>query len=210
MSAMFWDGVARKYAKAAIGNPKAYEVWLARVVNRLGRHDEILEVGCGTASTALRLAPFVSRMVASDYSREMIAIADEKLAGPDGPDNLTLLCADVFDPVLKEHKGGAGYSAVLGFNFLHLAESPAAAVAQMASLARPGGLVITKTACLKYKSLYLLPLVKILQFLGKAPPVRMLSVSEVDEMMEMAGLRLLETDTIKGVVDARFIIAQKL
>ena len=42
--------------------------------------DTVLEFGCGTGTTALKLAPHVYRMVAADLSGEMIAIAREKTA----------------------------------------------------------------------------------------------------------------------------------
>ena len=209
MTASFWDGVARKYAAAKIGNPQAYESWLARVAARLSVRDEVLEVGCGTGSTALRLAPNVKHLTASDYSSEMIAIAKEKLAAGT-PGNVTFVCADPFDPDLERSgETGEGYDVVLGFNFLHLVDDPSAMVNRLAGLARSGGLVITKTSCLKYRSLYLLPLVGLMRLLGKAPPVRSLSVAEVDEMMLDAGLNILEHRTFGGVVRSRFIIAQK-
>lgn len=209
MTASFWDGVARKYAAAKIGNPQAYESWLARVAARLSVRDEVLEVGCGTGTTALRLAANVKHMKASDYSSEMIAIAKEKLVAGNH-DNVTFVRADPFDPALElEGEKGAGYDVVMGFNFLHLVDDPSAMVNRLAGLARPGGLVITKTACLKYRSLYLLPIVGLMRLLGKAPPVRSLSISEVDEMMLDVGLNILEQRTFGGVVRSRFLIARK-
>ena len=40
--------------------------------------DRVLEIGCGTGSTALRLAPFTRSLLATDVSSQMIAIAHQR------------------------------------------------------------------------------------------------------------------------------------
>ena len=77
--ARFWDGAARKYSNARIRDLVGYERTLERTRRILGNADTVLEVGCGTGTTALRLAPSVSHITGSDVSSEMIAIAREKM-----------------------------------------------------------------------------------------------------------------------------------
>lgn len=74
----FWDGIARKYAARPIKNMPAYERTLERAQSYLAAGDHALEVGCGTGTTALKLAPHVRHITATDVSAEMIAIAREK------------------------------------------------------------------------------------------------------------------------------------
>ena len=75
----FWDRAARKYAKSPIGNVPAYEKTMERVQSHLSPTDHVLEVGCGTGSTAILLAPFVAEYRGTDISNEMIQIANEKI-----------------------------------------------------------------------------------------------------------------------------------
>ncbi|MDP3324179.1 MAG: class I SAM-dependent methyltransferase, partial [Hydrogenophaga sp.] len=56
------------------------EATLRRVQGLLSTDQDVLEIGCGTGSTALRLAPHTRRLLAIDVSAGMIDIAREKLA----------------------------------------------------------------------------------------------------------------------------------
>ena len=53
---------------------------MERTRNCLKEGDAVLELGCGTGSAALLLAPSVRRYLATDLSPKMIGIAQEKLA----------------------------------------------------------------------------------------------------------------------------------
>jgi ubiquinone/menaquinone biosynthesis C-methylase UbiE len=76
--AQFWDRAARKYATDPIADIAGYERTLERTRHYLKGDETAFEFGCGTGTTALKLAPFVQRIVATDISAEMIAIAREK------------------------------------------------------------------------------------------------------------------------------------
>ena len=81
--ARFWDRTSRKYATGAIADQAGYERTLDRTRALLGSNDRVLELGCGTGTTALRLAGDVQEYLATDISAGMIAIANEKhAAGP--------------------------------------------------------------------------------------------------------------------------------
>ena len=71
----FWNRVARKYAALPIADVAGYERSLERTRSYLRPTDKVLEFGCGTGGTALKLAPSVASIVATDISGEMIAIA---------------------------------------------------------------------------------------------------------------------------------------
>ena len=78
-NATFWDKAAKKYAASKIADMGGYEETLARTRSFLHAEDHLLEIGCGTGSTALKLAPSVRQMTATDISGGMLAIANEKL-----------------------------------------------------------------------------------------------------------------------------------
>lgn len=210
-SSRFWDGIARKYAASPIKDMETYEVWLQRVIEHLGPDDRVLEIGCGTGSTAMRIAPGVKSYLSTDYSAGMIEIAGEKLqADPVG--NLTFLQADPFDDRLEApvHEGDAGYDAVLAFSFLHLTDDPQATVQRVAALLKPGGLFISKTVCLGGKRWLFGPLIAAMRLFGKAPKVHMMSEADTDTLMEQAGLEIIEKKTYGKSFHSRFLVARKL
>ena len=120
-NARFWDRAARKYAKDPIKDMPGYERTLERISHLLNSSDTVLEIGCGTGTTALKLAPSVARVIATDVSHEMIAIAREKAA--------TQACQNVeFSVATAERTPGpdGAYDAVLAFNLPSATVSPIA------------------------------------------------------------------------------------
>jgi len=208
-SAPFWDKLARRYAKTPIKDQAGYERWLARVREHLGPESNVLEVGCGTGSTALLLAPSVKSYLSTDFAAGMIEIANEKLA-QEPQANLRFVQADPFDERLAPAANDAdgGYDAVLAFNFLHLTEDPAATNRRLTQLVKPGGLLITKTVCLGHKKILFGPLVWALRLFGKAPTVRFMTTGDVDDLMTANGLDLIETITFPKI-PSQFVIAHK-
>ena len=73
-TAKFWDGIAEKYAKSPIRDMEAYEHTLQRTASYLKPTDQVLELGCGTGRTALRLADHADTITASDVSPGMLAV----------------------------------------------------------------------------------------------------------------------------------------
>ncbi|MDO5626100.1 MAG: class I SAM-dependent methyltransferase, partial [Pseudomonadota bacterium] len=141
--ARFWNRTARRYARDAIADPAGYEKTLQRVIGLLSPGHRVLEIGCGTGATALRLAPHVRRLLATDVSPEMIAIAHERLQAQPMP-QLSFAVADA-DLVWL---GVAVHDRVLAFNLLHLVDDLDGTLAAAAQALRPGGLLISKTPCL--------------------------------------------------------------
>ena len=62
----FWDRLARKYARDPIKDMAGYTRTLEATRQRLRETDTALELGCGTGTTALSLAPSVARLVGTD------------------------------------------------------------------------------------------------------------------------------------------------
>jgi SAM-dependent methyltransferase len=112
----YWDRIAPRYARRPVADPAAYDAKLARVRALLRARDRMLEIGCGTGSTALTLAPAVSEIVATDLSEGMIAIAEGKRADAE-ISNVRFLRAGAGD-ILP----GAPFDVIAAFSLLHLVE----------------------------------------------------------------------------------------
>ena len=74
----FWDRMAPRYAASAIADTAGYERTLARVSTLLAPEHAVLEIGCGTGASALRLASRCGRLLATDSSPAMIAMARQR------------------------------------------------------------------------------------------------------------------------------------
>ena len=205
--ARFWDRIARKYAADPIADLPGYEATLRRVQRLLTSEMNVLEIGCGTGSTALRLAPFTRRLLATDVSAGMIAIAREKLAAEPVP-QLAFAVADADAPALAL----GDHHAVLAFNLLHLVSDLEGALGSMAQALRPGGLLISKTACISEMN-WLIPwlAIPVMRAIGKAPHVLCFDAVALQAAMIRQGLEIeaVERHGTKGKDIRVFIVARK-
>ena len=207
--ASFWDKVATRYARSPVRNEAAYAETLARTRAYLKPSDRVLEIGCGTGTTALKLADSVESLLATDVSGEMIEIATAKLA--DGAaDNVSFRQAGIGS---GDFNGGS-FDVVFAFNLLHLIGDTAGAVRRVRDQLKPGGLFISKTVCLSESGLLFRPLFRLLipvmQFFGKAPFVRFLKVGELESLIEAEGFEIVETGNYPAKPPSRFIVARKV
>lgn len=204
--ARFWDRAARKYATDPIKDMRGYERTLDRISHLLDSSDTVLEIGCGTGTTALRLAPSVSRVIATDVSSEMIAIAREKATAQ--------ACQNVeFSVATVERAPGpdGAYDAVLAFNLLHLVADRPSALAHVHRLLKPGGLFVSKTPCLSEMNSLIRLAVPVMRLVGKAPYVSFFSATELEAEIADAGFSIIERGRHGSESkDARiFIVARK-
>ena len=204
-SAAFWNKVARRYAGMTIRNPEAYEVTLDLVRARLRPEDHVLELGCGTGTTALRLADAVAHYVGNDYAPEMIAIAEEKRTDAQ-VENLVFCTGQLGDGSLPK----GPFDVILGFNVLHLLPDRQSAFANIAQSLQPGGLLISKTPCLGGVYRLLQPLVAVMRLMGKAPKLSFLTPARLERDIKGAGFEILETGSYPKRPPSRFIVAQKV
>ena len=205
--AEFWDNVAERYSKAPIRDMNSYTSTLERTRTYLSPNDSVLEVGCGTGSTALLLASDAGQITASDLSTNMIKIASKK-AQDQGVSNVRLVTADLFNSAIED----GPYDAVLALNLLHLLEDTRAAIGRINELLKPGGIFISKTVCqlgkgtpLKFRLMrIMLPL---LQLLGKAPYVKFMKIEELEGIILSQGFEIVETGNYPP---SRYIVAKKV
>jgi ubiquinone/menaquinone biosynthesis C-methylase UbiE len=185
--ARFWDRSARKYAARPVTDQAAYDRTLARTRDLLTGTDAVLELGCGTGTTALHLAPHVGRLLATDVSPEMIAIARQKAA--DTPH--THATFTVATPETVPATEGP-FDAVLAFNLLHLLHDRRAALRHIHALMKPGALLISKTPCLSEMNPLVRLLVPAMQLVGKAPYAAFFDAAALERDMEEAGFVIVE------------------
>jgi ubiquinone/menaquinone biosynthesis C-methylase UbiE len=163
-----------------------YERTLERTRHYLKPEHAAFEFGCGTGTTALKLAPSVARYIATDISPEMVAIACEK-ADAEGSSAEFVVAT----PDQAPWPDGA-FDVAIGFNILHLIKARPAVFAGLHRLLKPGGLFISKTPCLKEMSPIIRMLVPLMQAFGQAPYVAIFTAEELEREIASAGFEIVE------------------
>lgn len=203
-AARFWDRRADRYARSPIKDMASYEQGLERARAHLAPSDVALEVGCGTGTTALRLAPAVRSLLATDVSPRMIEIAREKAAAAGVP-NVRFEPGTLFDEKLEP----GSFDVVLAFNLLHLIEDVDAALARVHTLLAPGGRFISKTICIGEQSGLWGWVLPVMRLVGLAPFVRFFRIAELESLVAGAGLDVVETGSYPASPPSRLIVARK-
>lgn len=196
----FWNRFAARYAARPIKDVPAYEALIADAASRLRPSDIVLELGCGTGGTAIRLAPSVAQFTATDFSAEMVRIAKSK----SGPENLRFVvsqAAMAFD--------SGSYDAICAFNVLHLADDPSALLKRIHAHLRPGGLFLSKTWCFADLGARPRLLFAVLRSLGLFPPSASLSVSQLQQSFADAGFEIVEQRILGSRIQNPYIVARK-
>lgn len=205
--AVFWDRIARKYASDPIADMAGYEATLRRVRTWLSVDQDVLEIGCGTGTTALQLAPSTRSLLATDFSADMIAIARDKLA-LQPVRGLSFSVADADTPAFAQ----GTYHAVLAFNLLHLVSDLDHTLSLAIQALKPGGLLITKTPCVGEMN----PLIPhlalpLMRAMGKAPHVLCFKGDDLQSAITRQGMALVSVERhgTRGKDIRAFIVARK-
>lgn len=206
-SKTFWDKMAPKYAESQMRSVDDYEHTLARTLSYLTPQMRVLEMGCGTGTTALRLAPHVKAFVGTDQSSEMIRIARDKAA--DEHSNLEFRVLGAAESAQLEE----GFDVVMGFNLFHLVPDADAVLADIFKMLKPGGLMISKTPCLMdkafgWKRFLVAGMLPVLKRIGKAPDVGLWRIADVDRRIADAGFETLEAGNFPAI--SRYVVARKI
>ena len=200
--AEFWDKRAEKYAQKPVADQETYTKKL-KITRTYFRDDsEVLEIGCGTGSTALAHAPYVKRILATDISPAMINIARGKAE------------AGQIENVSFETRAGADhdiqescYDVIMAHNLLHLLEDPQAAIAAVYRGLKPGGVFIT-SPCVGDMSWYFRIIAPVGHFIGLIPLVKVFTHAQLMQSFIDTGF-VIDYEWLPRKNAPAFIIAKK-
>ena len=202
-SARFWDKIADRYSKQPIADEAAYQKKLQVTQEYFQPDMEVLEIGCGTGSTALIHAPYVKHIRAIDFSSNMIAIAQGK-AEAQNVKNVTFEQSSIDQLSAPDQT----FDAILGLSILHLLENKEAVIAKVYKMLKPGGIFVTSTTCIGDT----MPFFKVIASIGKffrlIPLVKVFTTQELEDSLTDAGFTL-DHQWNPGKGKAVFIVAKK-
>ena len=180
--ARFWDRIARRYSRKAVPDQAAYETKLQKTESYLRPDDRVLEIGCGTGTTALHHAPKAGQILATDISARMIDIARDK-ARAAGVDNVRFEVSSI--DALDASPGQ--YDVILAHSILHLVADVPGTLHQLHRMLKPGGLLISNTQCIADTAAWLAWVAPLGRTLGVLPRVNVFSEQEFLQWLGDAG-----------------------
>lgn len=195
--------MAKGYSKQPIADEAAYQKKLEVTRAYFRPEMEVLEIGCGTGSTALVHAPHVKHIHAIDISPKMIEIARGK-AEADPISNVTFECS-----TLEAYRAPEGsLDMVLALSILHLVENRKEVVARIHAMLKPGGLFVSNTVCLGDGMKYVGWFAPIGRFLGFMPYLEVFTAQNLHDEFIDCGFQI-DHQWRPGSGEAVFIVAKK-
>jgi len=202
----FWDKSAEKYEKSKISDEESYQRKLTQTQQLFSQDMHVVEFGCGTGTTAIHHAPHVKHIDATDVSENMIDIGRTK-AEAAGADNITFSLGTLMDLGANE----ASIDVVLGLNVLHLVPDRKTVLAEVARILKPGGALVSSTACIGDSPLRLIKLITPLgKLLGLMPDVYVFTDTELANEITISGFKIENQWHHGKPVKTAFIIARKI
>lgn len=177
----FWDKVANRYSKSAIDDMPAYQHKLDVTQTYMSTNHKVLELGCGTGSTALIHAPYVKHILATDISNNMLDIARSK-AKAEGVHNIEFCNVSVEDIQVNEP-----VDIILALSLLHLLEDKEQVLTKMIQWLKPGGYLVTSTVCLGDSMKWFKFVGPLGRIIGLMPLVKVFTSADLIQSMLKAG-----------------------
>lgn len=199
----FWNKTADKYAAQPIADQASYEIKMDMTRDFFTPQSEVLEIGCGTGSTALLHAPFVKHIHATDLSARMIEIAQCKQA-EQGVENVSFEVADIDAGPINAKR----YDAVLAMSLIHLVEHRQALLKRVHDQLKPGGVFISSTTCLGDGVAFFKPILWFGKLFRGWPDVSFFKAEALIEEIEQAGFTIVQ-QWRPGPKKALFLVARK-
>lgn len=199
----FWNKRAEKYAQRPMADPHTYNKKLEITRTYFQKDSQVLEIGCGTGSTALAHAPYVKHILATDSSPAMIEIARGK-AKAGQIENVSF---EVQEGAVQDIQESC-YDVILAHNLLHLLEDPQTVIAAAYRGLKPGGAFITSTACIGDMSWYFRIIAPVGRLIGLIPLIKVLTQAQLMQSFIDAGF-IIDQEWLPKKNAAVFIIGKK-
>jgi ubiquinone/menaquinone biosynthesis C-methylase UbiE len=206
----FWD----KQAKRFDGNQKQFETasqeLIARTKEYLDTNDNVLDFGCASGTKTLELSDGVKHIHGLDFSTEMISEATKKKNKLNAK-NVSFSQGTIFNDNLEK----ASFDKIIAYSIIHLLEDSEKVIQRIHELLKPGGLLISETACFKdkmdFKTRLEFTTYRFMRLLGIFPlHLNLFKISDIEQLIQKQNFNILKAQKLffNGMTIS-FIVAEK-
>jgi ubiquinone/menaquinone biosynthesis C-methylase UbiE len=187
----YWERHAKRYDRATRLLARPVPRMLELAASAAKGRARVLEVAAGTGLLTTAIAPVVGELVATDYAAAMVQQLEARVRDA-GLSNVRCEQADLYALRFEP----ASFDAVFAANVLHLVPDLPRALASLARVLAPGGVLVAPTY-LHRETLGARLLSRVFALTG-FPGQRRFTARSLREAIEAAGLRVHREETIPG------------
>mmetsp|Transcript_32468 Transcript_32468/g.73594 ORF Transcript_32468/g.73594 Transcript_32468/m.73594 type:complete len:233 (-) Transcript_32468:54-752(-) len=189
--------------------------WYEAVLGRLKPGSRLFDVGIGTATALVQNADEVKKkelcIVGIDYEAQYIAKAKVVARKAGLEKQLSLHCKSIYDEQLpKTYSGDAAFDAAYFSGSLTLMPDPPAALQAAASMLKEDGLIYVTQTFQNQPSPMMEKVKPMLKYLTTIDFGRLTYRSDVDRIVESAGMEVVEDKPVPGSIDTKAQTARLL
>jgi len=195
----FWDRVSGSYDFVRKADKKAYDVIIGNIKEEISKNSMVLEVAAGTGYISLHIADSCGKIIATDFSNEMIKVANRKQK----PENLSFSVQDATNLPYADKT----FDVVIIAHALHIMPNPKKALLNIKRVLKDGGVLIAPNFIKRgnFLDAVVETPMKILGF-------RTYSKWKYDEYLEFLkenGLELIKHNIIKSKIPIAYVVVKK-
>lgn len=197
-----WDRIAPRYDRVIPWFDARYDEVRERLRRDVAGRSHVLELGAGTGQFTPTLARAVGRVTATDVSPEMVSRLAARMAEL-GAENVE---ARTMDATAIDAPSGT-FDAALCANLLHVMQRPRRALAELARVLTPDGVLVAPTFCYRGSLRARLALV----VLRAVSPFRVhgrWSAAELCELVASSGFEVERCEDLGGWLPEVYVLAR--
>jgi SAM-dependent methyltransferase len=206
----FWDKQAKRFEGGQKRFGEASRQLISATKEFLDTNDNVLDFGCASGGKTLELAGSAGHIHGLDFSAEMISEAVRN-SGLANAGNVSFAHGTIFSDEL----GKGSFDKIIAFSIIHLLEESEPVVQRINELLKPGGLLISETACFRekmnMKTRFEFSIFRFMRRLGIFPlHLNIFKVSDVEELLQRHDFNIRESRRFffNGMTIS-FIVAEK-
>ena len=207
---IFWDKQAKRFDDSEKQFELASRELIARTKEYLNANDNVLDFGCATGTKTLELADAIKHIHGLDISAEMISEATKK-KNRIKVTNVSFSQGTIFNDDLEK----ASFDKIIAYSIIHLLEDSEKVIQRIHELLKPGGLLISETACFKdkmdFKTRLEFTTYRFMKRLGIFPlHLNMFKTSDIEQLINRQNFNIVKAEILffNGMTIS-FIVAEK-
>jgi ubiquinone/menaquinone biosynthesis C-methylase UbiE len=206
----FWDKQAKKFDDNEKKFESASRELIAGTKEYLNANDNVLDLGCATGTKTLELAEAIRHIHGLDLSAEMIGEATRK-KNKANITNVSFSQGTIFNDDLEK----ASFDKIIAYSIIHLLEDSEKVIQRIHELLKPGGLLISETACFKEKmdrkTRFEFTAYRFMKLLGMFPlHLNMFKTSDIEQLINRQNFNIVKAEKLfYNGMTISFIVAEK-
>jgi phosphatidylethanolamine/phosphatidyl-N-methylethanolamine N-methyltransferase len=195
----FWNRFSKIYDFISKKDQKAYDIIVDKIRNELNTNMNVLELATGTGLLAIRIADICGHCEATDFSEEMIAVAQKKKS----IETLTFAVQDATNLTYKSKS----FDVVIISNALHIMPEPKKALENIARVLKDDGILIAPTFTRNGK--FHERIIESIMYMAGFRTFSKWKYAEYIQFLELNGWNIIKGESIKASFPIAFVIARK-